>query len=277
MPVLSPSPIRKKAEVSDSVSRSESANMQTVGRMVSSVAHDFNNLLTGIVLCSDLILAGLEQESRLRRYASEIRSAGAQGAGLVQQLLAIARDRPIEPRILQFNEVIGETLDLLVRLVGEHIELLTELEPELETVMMDPTQARQVLLNLVLNARDAMPDGGRIALLTRNSSARESAIEFEVRDTGCGIDSATRAKIFEPFFTTKGPHKGNGLGLSTVQSIVQENGGRVRVESEPGKGTRVIVCLPVASSGNRPVTRERFGSPSEKHIEIHREKRGKRA
>jgi len=277
VPVLSPSPIRKKAVVSDGVSRTESANMQTVGRMVSSVAHDFNNLLTGIVLCSDLILAGLEKESRLRRYASEIRSAGAQGAGLVQQLLAIARDRPVEPQILQFNEVIGETLDLLVRLVGEHIQVITELEPELGPVMIDPTQARQILLNLVLNARDAMPDGGRIALLTRSSSGKGSNIEFEVRDTGCGIDSATRAKIFEPFFTTKGPHKGNGLGLSTVQSIVQENGGRVRVESEPGRGTRVIVCLPVANSGSRPATAERFGAPSEKHIEIHREKRGKRA
>jgi len=148
--------------------RRESQNMEAIGRLVSGVAHDFNNLLTGIVLCSDLILAGLEKDSRLRRYAQEIRSAGQQGAELIQQLLAVARERGVEPRRLQFNDIIRETDDLLVRLIGENIELVTELAGDLDYITMDPTQARQLVLNLVLNARDAMPEGGQVRLTTRN-------------------------------------------------------------------------------------------------------------
>jgi len=278
MPVVSGPDKRKRVQPVRLSEQHESDNMQTIGRMVSGVAHDFNNLLTGIVLCSDLLLAGLEKDSPLRRYALEIRGAGAQGAGLVQQLLAVARERRSEPCLLRFNDVIAETRELLLRLIGENIELATELDPELEAITMDPAQARQILLNLVLNARDAMPAGGRIVLLTRNSSTPATAIEFEVCDNGCGIDAGDRAKVFEPFFTTKGPGKGNGLGLSTVQSIVKENGGRVEIESEPGKGTRVIVQLPVAGSAIRPAE---FARPaeqiSESKTDTYVERRGKRA
>jgi len=234
----------------------ESQKMEAIGRLVGGVAHDFNNLLTGMVLCSELLLVGLEKDSRLRHYAEEIRSAGVQGAALIQQLLAVARQRVVAPRLLSLNEVITGMRSLLARLIGENIELNSELADDLGLVKMDPAQVQQIILNLVLNARDAMPEGGRIAIATRNCSdwraksdgpkVRGSWIEFAVSDTGCGMDAETRSRLFEPFFTTKKPGQGNGLGLATVHSIVKHEGGRVQVESEPGKGTRVAVYLPQA-------------------------------
>jgi len=262
--------------------------MEAIGRMVSGVSHDFNNLLTGIVLCSDLILAGLEKDNRLRRYTLEIRAAGAQGAELIQQLLAVARERAVEARVLLFNDVILDTRDLLVRLIGENIKLVTELATDLEAVKMDPAQARQIVLNLVLNARDAMPEGGRVTLTTHNGndpvmsvegrrSTRSSWIDFEVCDTGCGMDADRRSRIFEPFFTTKKPGKGSGLGLTTVQHIVRQNGGSIEVESELGKGTRVVVHLPrveaETKSGKGRNPANRLGLSAEQRVEIQR--RGK--
>ena len=230
----------------------EAQNMEAVGRLVSGVAHDFNNLLTGIVLCSDLLLAGLDKDSRLRRYAQEIRSAAAQGASLVQQLSAVARPGTTEPTLLSLNDVIAGLRNLLARLIGENIQLSTDLAQDLERVKINSAQARQIVLNLALNARDAMPDGGQLRLMTRNSDdapgadqkARPICVEFEVRDTGIGIDAQTRTRIFEPFFTTKTPGKGTGLGLATVLSIVRQHHGTVEIESEPGKGTNVKVRLP---------------------------------
>ena len=227
----------------------DAQKMEAIGRLVGGVAHDFNNLLTGMVLSSELILAGLNKKSRLRRFAEEIRSAGQQGGRLVQQLMAVARQRAIEPCLLCFNDVVSEVCGLLVRLVGENIELISDLEDDLGLVRMDPAQVQQIILNLVLNARDAMPDGGRITLTTRNCDTSEceqkkSWVEFAVTDTGCGMDSETRAHLFEPFFTTKKPGKGNGLGLATTHSIVTHEGGTIEVHSEPGRGTRVIVHLP---------------------------------
>jgi len=223
---------------------------------VSGVAHDFNNLLTGIVLCSDLLLAGLEKESRLRRYVQEIRLAGAHGAGLIQQLLAVASERGAETRLVSFNAAITGMLGLLSRLIGEDIELVTDLADDLGMVKMDPTQVQQIILNLVLNARDAMPEGGQITLSTRrrNSGALagsggeaslwRTCIEFAVGDTGSGMDAETRDQVFEPFFTTKKPGKGCGLGLSTVHSIVQRGDGMIEVESQLGRGSKVVVRLP---------------------------------
>lgn len=231
------------------------AHRMEASRLVGAVAHDFNNLLTGMVLCSELILAGLDKESRLRHFAEEIRSAGAHGAGLIQQLLAVARQRPIESRLLCLNDVISEVSLLLTRLIGENIELVAELAADLGMVCMDPTQAQQTILNLALNARDAMPNGGRIVLSTRNWDATipgcdpegcDSWIEFAVSDTGCGMNAETRSRLFEPFFTTKEPGQGNGLGLATVHRIVTHEGGNIEVESEAGKGTRVVVYLPRA-------------------------------
>jgi two-component system cell cycle sensor histidine kinase/response regulator CckA len=231
--------------------------MEAIGRLVGGVAHDFNNLLTGMVLCSELILAGLEENHRLRRFAEEIRKAGEQGAGLIQQLMAVARQRAVEPRLLCLNAVVSDVRNLLTRLIGEDIELVAELADDLGFVKMDPAQVQQIILNLVLNARDAMPDGGRVTLNTRNGDGprpgrdagnqfSDSWVELAVSDTGCGMDTETRARLFEPFFTTKKPGQGNGLGLATVHRIVTHEGGRIEVESEPGKGTRVVVHLPRA-------------------------------
>jgi two-component system cell cycle sensor histidine kinase/response regulator CckA len=234
--------------------------MEAIGRLVGGVAHDFNNLLTGMVLCSELILAGLEENHRLRRFAEEIRKAGEQGAGLIQQLMAVARQRAVEPRLLCLNEVVSEVRNLLTRLIGENIELVAELAEDLGLVKMDPAQVQQIILNLVLNARDAMPDGGRVTLSTRNcdgskgdgpgagrdgqSQFCDSWVALAVSDTGCGMDAETRARLFEPFFTTKKPGQGNGLGLATVHRIVTHECGTIEVESETGRGTRVVVHLP---------------------------------
>src|SRR5580700_5565593 len=236
--------------------------MEALGRLVGGVAHDFNNLLTGMVLCSELILAGLEPDSRLRRFAEEIRKAGEQGAGLIQQLMAVARQRAVEPCLLCLNDVVSDVRNLLTRLIGENIELVDELAGDLGLVRMDPAQVQQIILNLVLNARDAMPDGGRITINTRNSDGPtpgrvphnqfcDSWVSIAVSDIGCGMDAETRARLFEPFFTTKKPGQGNGLGLATVYRIVTHEGGTIEVESETGKGTRVVVHLPRVGTATR--------------------------
>lgn len=233
--------------------------MEAIGRLVSGVAHDFNNLLTGVVLCSDLLLAGLEKRSPLRRYAQEIRMAASHGTELIQQLLGVARQGAATASLLSFNDAIAGLRNLLLRLMGEDIELVTHLAADLGLVKMDAAYAQQIILNLLLNARDAMPEGGRITLITRNcpgtgQPAVPAFIEFEVSDTGCGMDVETRARIFQPFFTTKKPGAGSGLGLATVSSIVQQSEGTVRVESEPGMGARVVVRLPaqIASAIQKP-------------------------
>jgi len=240
--------------------------MEAIGRLVSGVAHDFNNLLTGVVLCSDLLLAGLERESHLRRYAQEIRMAGARGADMIQQLLAVAGQRSAKTQVLSLNDVIAEMGNLLTRLIGENIQLVSELAEDLALVQMAPAEAQQILLNLVLNARDAMPEGGRITLATRNHSdcmdateEREShrqIVQFEVQDTGCGMDAETRSRIFEPFFTTKKPGQGSGLGLATVSSIVKNRGGTIAIDSAPANGTRVKICLPAVQAGLQARTAE---------------------
>jgi PAS domain S-box-containing protein len=229
----------------------EAQKMEVIGRLVGGVAHDFNNLLTGIMLYCDLLRDGLKPGSRLRRHAEEIRLAGDHGAAMVQQLLAVARQQPVNPQVLSLNEVVIGTRNLLRRLIGDNIQLTTSLSRSLWLVKVDPAQVQQVILNLVLNARDAMPEGGRIRLETRNSKMRgaDRAIEFTVTDTGCGISEEVRSHLFEPFFTTKGPGQGNGLGLATVHDIVCQCGGSITVDSEVGRGTRVTVRLPRAVEG----------------------------
>ena len=247
-----PQPNLDSADARPEQQLAEARGMEAIGRLVSSVAHDFNNLLTGIMLCSDLLLTGLEKASPLRRYAQEIRTASAQSAGMIQQLLAIARQRADDPTLLCLNDAIAGMHNLLTRLIGENVELLTDLARDLRMVSINPAQAQQIILNLVLNARDAMLAGGRITLCTRNccmdpgKERRPGSVELEVRDTGCGMDPKTCARVFEPFFTTKKPGKGTGLGLTTIYSIVKKKGGTIEIESEPGRGTRVIVRLPAA-------------------------------
>lgn len=233
--------------------------LETMGRLAGGVVHDFNNLLTGVLLYCDLLLATLDASNRARKYAEEIRKAGLQATSLVRQLLALAKPARNEPRLLSFNEIAEGMRNLLVRLIGENIDLKFSLDSNLGLIKMDPTQAQQVLLNLVLNARDAMPSGGQITIKTANcniqmladspgkSHASLPCAVFAVEDNGCGMDAHTRAHLFEPFFTTKAG-KGTGLGLATVHDIVTRHGGLIHVDSQPGRGTRIGVLLPVAAN-----------------------------
>jgi two-component system, cell cycle sensor histidine kinase and response regulator CckA len=231
--------------------------LEAIGRLVGGVAHDFNNLLTGIMLYCDLLIAELGKDSRLQRHALEMRTASEHGAALVQQLLTVARPSVEESRILGLNDVVRGLEDLLTRLLGEDVVLSTSLAADLGAVRMDPSQVQQILLNLVLNARDAMPDGGQITLTTRNLteplspesiSQIVSWVELMVTDTGSGMDAETLERAFEPFFTTKKPGRGNGLGLATARRLVRQEGGTIVAESEPGKGTRISVRLPRVQS-----------------------------
>jgi PAS domain S-box-containing protein len=236
----------------------ESQKMEAVGRLLGGVAHDFNNLITGIMLYCDLLIAGLGSNRRLRHHAQEIRMAGEQSAALIQQLLAIARPRTVREHALSVNDIVSSMRELLARLIGENIELVTSLADDLGSVMINPSQVQQIVMNLVLNARDVMPDGGRVTVKTRNcadflahstdqKSSLTPCVEITVTDTGSGMNVETRSHLFEPFFTTKQPGLGNGLGLATVFGIVKERGGTVVVESEPGRGTQVSVRLPLVA------------------------------
>ena len=265
----------------------QAEKMEVIGRLAGGIAHDFNNLLTGILLYCDLLSAGLgndlpggdssrsnkpvcEDEANgdltkksfeprdLCQHVEEVRMAGEQGAALPHQLLAIARKQGAEARPVAMNEIVSSTKNLLRRLIGEHIQLVTCLSEETGCVLVDPAQLRQVLMNLVLNARDALPQGGTIALSTRltdfptnpeiSKNAREMgngrAVALLVKDNGSGMDEDTRSRLFEPFFTTKKPGAGTGLGLATVQRIVSESGGVIEVESEPGHGTGIEIFFP---------------------------------
>jgi len=229
----------------------EAQKMEAIGRLVGGVAHDFNNLLTGITLYCDLLVAGLDVDSNLRRHAQEIRMAGEQGAALIQQLLAVSRQQAVEPKIVCPNLVIESTRHLLGRLVGDSIELKLQLEPSLGNIRIDPAQFQQVLFNLVLNARDAISGNGSITVETRNcefpvpqSIAPIQGVRITVADTGCGMTAEVRARLFEPFFTTKAGGRGNGLGLATVHNLVQKLGGVIQVDSEVGRGSKFKVLLP---------------------------------
>ena len=243
----------------------QSEKLEAVGRLAGGVAHDFNNLLTGVLLYCDLVMANLEPCHRVRKYAEEIRNAGMQATGLVRQLLTVARPTTAEPRLCSLNDIAEGMRNLLVRLIGENIELKFHLDPNLGLVRMDPTQSQQILLNLILNARDAMPGGGQITVQTSNCNVQVFAEPhsppanlatantanlvslpcalFVVADNGSGMDAATRAHLFDAFFTTK-VSQGTGLGLATVRDIVTSNGGLIHVQSAPACGTRVSVLLP---------------------------------
>ncbi len=223
----------------------ESQRLEAMGRLVGGVAHDFNNLLTGILLYSDLLVAGLGGNRALRGYAEEIRRAGGHSSALIQQLLGVARPQADDPEISSWDEVIAGTRNLLARLLGENIELVTLLATDAGKVRMGHAEMRQILFNLLLNARDAMPEGGRIILTAGQAAA--GRVELTVTDAGCGMSPETRARLFENCFTTKPLGKGNGLGLSTVGRIVKKGNGTIEVESAPGRGTRVTVSLPGAS------------------------------
>jgi signal transduction histidine kinase len=235
---------------------------EAVGRLAGGVGHDFNNLLTGVMLYCDLLLSSLEVSDRRRRYAEEIRSAIVQCSALVRQLLVFARPPSTPAHPLSLNQIAVAMRDLLSRLAGENIALELYLDPELGLVKIDQAQAQQILLNLVLNARDALPKGGRITVETSNCNCQPLAgsrpsispptfpcVLLVVGDNGCGMSPETRQRLFEPFFTTKNEGRGSGLGLTTVRNIVTGNGGLIHFESEAGCGTRAMILLPRASGG----------------------------
>jgi two-component system, cell cycle sensor histidine kinase and response regulator CckA len=218
--------------------------MEAVGQLAGGIAHDFNNVLTIIQGYSELALSELEPGHPLADSIVEIRKASTRAADLTRQLLAFSRKAVIRPVLLDLNAIIGEAENMLRRLIGEHIELATTLDPALWRVKADPVQIDQILLNLAANARDAMPRGGRLTIATRNVDAEGKFVELRVSDTGCGMDAETKTKIFEPFFSTKGPDKGTGMGLAAVYGIVQQCGGRIEVDSAPGRGATFAIHVP---------------------------------
>ncbi|HKV40310.1 MAG TPA: PAS domain S-box protein, partial [Blastocatellia bacterium] len=232
--------------------------MEAVGRLAGGVAHDFNNLLTAILGYSQLALARLNEGEPLHKFVDEIRKAGQRAAQLTSHLLAFTRKQVLQPRVIDLNTVIMDIEKMLNRLIGEDINFTTDLEPELRPVKADRGQIDQVIMNLVVNARDAMPRGGNLTIRTSNVDldALYADLHMEVdpgayvllavTDSGIGMDKETMAQVFDPFFTTKEPGKGTGLGLSTVYGIVNQSGGHIWVYSEPGIGTTFKIYLRAA-------------------------------
>ena len=246
---------RKRAEEAARKSEDQliqAQKMEAVGRLAGGLAHDFNNLLTAINGYTDLILK-LPAEDRVRAYIAEVRKAGHRAVELTSKLLALSRRPTSVQRVVDLNRVVDNLESLLRRLIGEDIELATFLEPTLGRVLIDPGQLEQVLLNLVVNARDAMPTGGRLVIETANLSEdserphgldARSCVYLAVSDSGVGIEADVREHIFEPFFTTKEEGKGTGLGLSTAYAAVAQNDGHIEVDSVPGQGTTFRIYFP---------------------------------
>ena len=239
----------------------QAQKMEAIGRLAGGVAHDFNNLLTAIIGYADLALRRLPEDEKVRRQIAEIKKSAERAANLTRQLLAFSRKQIIQPKTLNINEVVEDMGKMLQRLITENIELRLELAPDLWLVKADPSQIEQVIVNLVVNARDAMTDGGELLIRTANVEVDEAFqrqhpffspgryVMLEVSDTGHGMDAETQKHIFEPFFTTKEKGRGTGLGLSTVYGIVKQSGGFVTVESSPDEGATFRIYLPRAADG----------------------------
>ena len=246
----------------------QALKMEAVGQLAAGISHDFNNLLGVINGYSEILLGNREIAEGTRRQIQQILTAGKRAASLTHQLLAFSRKQILQPRMLSLNLVLRDVDQTLLRLIGEHIEVRIELDPNLEAVKADPTQIEQVILNFCINARDAMPEGGKITIETANVEVDALLagqhppmepgryVRLAVSDTGTGMDKETLSHVFEPFFTTKGPEKGTGLGLATVYGIVKQSGGYVWAYSEPGQGTTFSVYLPTATEEARPSMQE---------------------
>jgi two-component system cell cycle sensor histidine kinase/response regulator CckA len=232
------------------------SRMEAIGQLAGGVAHDFNNLLTVILGHSEFLLKRDESANNRRSRIEEIRKAAERGAWLTNQLLAFSRNQMLEPTVLQLNSVLEDMDDILRRVIGEDVKLDLVIEPNLGWVKVDRGQFQQIVLNIAGNARDAMPQGGRLSIETMNISIVDGPskpqayiapghyVEMVIRDSGQGMNAETRACIFEPFFTTKEKNKGTGLGLATVYGIVKQSGGYIWVESEPGRGSSFHTLLP---------------------------------
>jgi two-component system, cell cycle sensor histidine kinase and response regulator CckA len=238
----------------------QAQKMEAVGRLAGGVAHDFNNVLSVILTYGELLLEGLKADDPMRPDIDEIRKAALRAEGLTRQLLLFSRQQVLEPKVVDLREVLGSMDKMLQRILGEDVELASVWSADPGRVRVDPTHIEQVILNLVVNARDAMPTGGKVSIEVANVVLDEAYAEthlpakagayvmLAITDTGSGMDKATQLRIFEPFFTTKDKGKGTGLGLSTVFGIVQQGGGHIWVSSEPSKGTTFEVYLPRAAA-----------------------------
>ena len=258
----------------------QSQKMEAVGKLAGGVAHDFNNLLSVITGYTELLLFKLDGKNPARRELDEIHRAGERAAALTAQLLAFSRRQVLQPKLLQLPEVVENIGKMLRRLIGEDIEFVTEASPDPWTVRADPSQVEQILMNLVVNARDAMPRGGKLVISTGTLALGSPFVEREltippgryatmkVVDNGCGMDEAILPRIFEPFYTTKETGKGTGLGLATVYGIVKQSDGYISVQSAPGGGTSVTVYLPEA-------VREEYEAKEESRSSVSRELTGK--
>ncbi len=242
----------------------QAQKMEEVGRLAGGIAHDFNNLLTAILSYVDFVLFSLSADHPAREDAEQVRVAALKAAGLTRQLLAFSRRQVLQPRLLDLNSVVAEMERLLRRLIGEHIVLKTRLATGLGAVRADPSQIEQVIVNLAVNARDAMPQGGVLTIETGLADEREVRghgkmpvapgpyVALRISDTGTGMDAETRRRLFEPFFTTKERGQGTGLGLATIYGIIKQTGGFIWVESEPGAGTTFTVHLPQVEAAAAP-------------------------
>jgi signal transduction histidine kinase/CheY-like chemotaxis protein len=250
----------------------QSQKMEAVGRLAGGIAHDFNNLLTAIIGYSSLLCRRLAGDEAAMREALEIRSAGERAASLTQQLLSFSRRQVLQPKLLDLNAIVADFERMLRRLVGEPIRVVIDCQRDLWKVRADPGEIGRAIMNLSLNARDAMPEGGTLTLETANVTLTEADaqnpaippgryVTMAVRDTGVGIGAEGQAHIFEPFFTTKETGKGTGLGLASVLGIVEQSGGAIRCESQPGEGTTFTIFLPAVAEAVEE-GRRRAGRPS---------------